>query len=589
MSFRAPTRDIIFSLTGAAGFSALSGVKAFADVDLDTVQAVLEGAASLADDVLAPLNRGGDQVGAKFENGQVIAAPGFADAYRQYRTGGWNGLAAAPEHGGQGLPKSVSLAVFEMVHAANMAFGLCPMLSEAAIEALSVHGTERQKALYLPRLVSGEWTGTMNLTEPRAGSDLALLNTRAEPDGEGGYRLTGTKIFITWGDHDVAENICHLVLARLPDAPPGVKGISLFLAPKRIVGEDGAVGVANALRPASIEHKLGIHASPTCVMLFEGAKAELVGEENQGLAHMFTMMNAARLNVGAEGVGIAERAYQQALAYALERRQGRSPWSEDKTAAIFDHPDIRRTLTLMKAKIEAARGICLSCAVAADLAKHADTAEAREAASLREELLTPIAKGWSTDIGVEVASMGVQVHGGMGFIEETGAAQHYRDARILPIYEGTNGIQAIDLAGRKLSMAGGAAVKALLADIRATAAAMAGGDLSGVAARLAAGADAAERAGDWLSAQKGSADALAGATTYLQLMGDVTGGWMLAKGAVAAAEHIASGEDDPFYAGKIGLARVYAEQVLSRAPALTEAVMGGSEDLQAMTAATLGA
>jgi alkylation response protein AidB-like acyl-CoA dehydrogenase len=589
MTFRAPTRDILFSLTEAAGFDALPNTAAFAEVDLETVEAVLEGAASLTNEVLAPLNRAGDTVGARFENGQVIAAPGFADAYRSYREGGWTSLAAAPEHGGQGLPKAVSLAVFEMVHAANMAFGLCPMLSEAAIEALTAHGTERQKRLYLPKLVSGEWTGTMNLTEPQAGSDLALLHSRAEPDGEGGYRLTGQKIYITWGDHDVAENICHLVLARLPGAPDGVKGISLFLAPKRLVGEDGALGVANALRPASIEHKLGIHGSPTCVMLFEGAKAELVGQENQGLAHMFTMMNAARLNVGMEGVGIAERAYQQALAYALDRRQGRSPWSEDKTAAIFDHPDVRRTLTLMKAKIEAARGVCLSCAVAADLAKHADTAEARAAASLREELLTPIAKGWSTDVGVEVASMGVQVHGGMGFIEETGAAQHYRDARIAPIYEGTNGIQAMDLAGRKLSMAGGAAVKALLADIRATAEAMTDARLSGVAARLAAAADAAERAGDWLMAHKGSADALAGATAYLQLMGEATGGWMLAKGAKAAAARLEEGSDDPFYVGKIAMARVYGDQVLSRAPGLAEAVTGGADDLHALTAAALGA
>jgi alkylation response protein AidB-like acyl-CoA dehydrogenase len=586
MTFRAPTRDILFSLTHAAGFDRLLTSPAYAEVDRETVEAVLDGAAALANEVLAPLNRMGDQAGARFENGQVRAAPGFADAYRAYREGGWTGLAADPDHGGQGLPKAVSLAVFEMVHAANMAFGLCPMLSEAAIEALSVHGTERQKALYLPKLVSGEWTGTMNLTEPQAGSDLALLTTKAEPDGQGGYRITGTKIYITWGDHDVAENICHLVLARLPDAPPGVKGISLFLAPKRLVDEAGGLGVANALRPASIEHKLGIHASPTCVMLFEGATAELVGQENQGLAHMFTMMNAARLNVGMEGVGIAERAYQQALAYAQDRRQGRSPWSEDKTAAIFDHPDIRRTLTLMKAKIEAARGICLSCAVAADLAKHAETPEAREAASLREELLTPIAKGWSTDIGVEVASMGVQVHGGMGFIEETGAAQHYRDARILPIYEGTNGIQAMDLAGRKLSMAGGAALKALLADIRETAAAMTDPRLTSLATRLAAAADAVERAGDWLSAKKGTADALAGATAYLQLMGEATGGWMLAKGAQAAVD---VGGDDPFYAGKIALARVYGEQVLSRASALAEAVMGGGEDLQAMSAAALGA
>jgi len=587
MSFRAPTRDILFSLTAAAGFEGLLDLPTFADTDLETVEAVLQGAAAMADDVLAPLNRGGDKVGAKFENGQVIAAPGFADAYRQYRDGGWTSLAAEVQHGGQGLPKAVSIAMYEMVHAANMAFGLCPMLSEAAIEALTAHGTERQKAIYLPKLVSGEWTGTMNLTEPQAGSDLALLTTRAEPDGEGGYRITGTKIFITWGDHDVAENICHLVLARLPDAPPGVKGISLFLATKKLVDDQGQIGVANTVHPGSIEHKLGIHGSPTCVMLFEGAKAELVGQENQGLAHMFTMMNAARLNVGAEGVGIAERAYQQALGYALERRQGRSPWSEDKTAAIFDHPDIRRTLTLMKAKIEAARGICLSCAVAADIAKHGATPEVREAASLREELLTPLAKGWSTDVGVEVASMGVQVHGGMGFIEETGAAQHYRDARILPIYEGTNGIQAMDLTGRKLSLGGGAAVATLIADIRATIAALTDERLTGVAARLTVAVDAAERAGEWLISKKGTADALAGATTYLQLMGDVAGGWMLAKGAIAAVAKV--GEGDPFYVGKIALARIYADQVLTRAPALVDAIVSGGEDFHSMTLEALGA
>jgi alkylation response protein AidB-like acyl-CoA dehydrogenase len=586
MSFRAPTRDILFSLTHAAEFHRFSHAKAFADIDLETVEAVLEGAAALADNVLAPLNRVGDTVGARFENGHVIAAPGFGDAYRAYREGGWNGLAADPEFGGQGLPKAVALAVFEMVHGANMAFGLCPMLSEAAIEALSAHGTDRQKALYLPRLVSGEWTGTMNLTEPQAGSDLALLNTKAEPDGEGGYRITGTKIFITWGDHDVAENICHLVLARLPDAPPGIKGISLFLAPKYLVGDDGGVGAPNKVRPGSIEHKLGIHGSPTCVMLFEGAKAELVGQENQGLAHMFTMMNAARLNVGAEGVGIGERAYQGALAYALDRRQGKSPWSADKTAVIFDHPDIRRTLGLMKAKIEAARGVCLSCAVAADLAKHADTPQAREAAALREELLTPIAKGWSTDVGVEVASDGVQVFGGMGFVEETGAAQHYRDARITPIYEGANGIQAVDLAGRKLSMAGGGAVKALLSDIRATIAELTDPRLTDVATRLTAGVDAAETASAWLTANKGTAGALAGSTAYLQLMGEVVGGWMLAKGAKAAV--LAQG-DDPFHAGKIALARLYAAQILAGAPALAERVAGGGDDLHALTAAALGA
>ncbi len=587
MTYRTPVRDILFSLTEVAGLGPLLNAGAWPDCDRETVSAVMEAAGAFADGVLAPLNRGGDVIGSRFENGRVRAAPGFADAFRQYGEGGWSGLSADPAFGGQGLPKALALAAFETVHAANMAFGLCPTLSEAAIEALTVHGTPRQQALYLTKLISGAWTGTMNLTESQAGSDLALVTARAEPDGEGGYRLTGTKIFITWGDHDIAENIVHLVLARLPDAPAGVKGISLFLAPRRLVNEDGSLGVDNDLRPASIEHKLGIHSSPTCVMLFEGAKAELIGQPNQGLALMFTMMNAARLNVGMEGVGIAERAYQAARDYALERRQGRSPWSDDKTAVIFDHPDVRRSLVLMKAKIEAARGLCLSTAVAADAARHGATDKAREAAALRAEVLTPIAKGWSTDLGVEVASCALQVFGGMGFIEETGAAQHYRDARILPIYEGTNGIQAIDLAGRKLGMAGGEGIKALLNDVEATAETLAG-DLAGVGERLKAAVDAAGAASTWLSEHKGSADALAGASAYLALMGEVVGGWMLAKGAAAAKARIAAGDSDPFWPGKIALARVYADQVLTLAPGRLVAITAGGEDLQTMTAEMLG-
>ncbi|MDI1365432.1 MAG: acyl-CoA dehydrogenase family protein, partial [bacterium] len=466
MTFRAPVRDIAFSLRHAAGFDRLAA--AYPDADVDTVQAVLEAAGVLAGEVLAPLNREGDLVGAKLENGAVRAAPGFGDAYSQFAAGGWNGLAADPDHGGQGLPKCLEVGVFEMFHAANMALSLCPMLTLGAIEALAHHGSDRQKALYLPRLVSGEWTGTMNLTEPQSGSDLSTITTMATPDGAGGWTITGQKIYITWGDHDVADNIVHLILARTHDAPAGVKGISLFLAPKIRVDDTGALGEANALRVGGLEHKLGIHGSPTCVMLFEGAKAELVGQQGSGLAHMFTMMNAARLQVGAQGVAIAERAYQQALAFALERRQGRSAWTGQASAPLFDHPDVRRTLTLMKARIEAARGICLSTAVAADLATHGASEDERLAAKLREELLTPIAKAWSTDIGVEVASQGVQIHGGMGFIEETGAAQHYRDARIAPIYEGTNGIQAIDLVGRKLGLGEGQAIGDLMDDIRDT-------------------------------------------------------------------------------------------------------------------------
>jgi len=585
MTFRAPVRDIAFSLRHAAGFDSLA--TAFPEADTETVAAVLEAAGQFAADVLAPLNRQGDLVGARLENGVVRSAPGFADAYRQFAQGGWTGLAAATAHGGQGLPKTLEVATFEMVQAANMAFGLCPMLSLGAIEALAQHGTDRQKALYLPRLVSGEWTGTMNLTEPQSGSDLASITTLAIPDGDGGWSISGQKIYITWGDHDVADNIVHLVLARTPDAPPGVKGISLFLAPKVLVDESGAPGKANALRVGGLEHKLGIHGSPTCVMLFEGAKAELVGRLGSGLAHMFTMMNAARLQVGTQGVGIAERAYQQALAFSLERRQGRSAWTGEASAPLFDHPDIRRTLTLMKARIEAARGICLSTAVAADLAARGATEEQRLAARLREELLTPIAKAWSTDIGVAVASDGVQIHGGMGFIEETGAAQHYRDARIAPIYEGTNAIQAIDLVGRKLGLGEGQAIGDLMDDIRDTIDQLKASELSLIGTRLETALNAAADATAWLIERRARAmpDALSGATAYLRLLGDVVGGWMLAKGAIGAA-----GETDAAWAeSKRALARIYAEAVLAQVPGQVAGVKLGGSDLSALTPEVLGA
>jgi len=584
MTFRAPVRDIVFALT-AAGHDELIA-QAFPDLDAETVTAVLEAAGVFAADVLAPLNRVGDLQGARLVDGKVTTAPGFADAYRAFVVGGWNSLSADPDHGGQGLPKAMELAVFEMVDAANMAFGLCPMLTQAAIEALAQHGSERQKRLVLPKLVSGEWTGTMNLTESQAGSDLSLITTMARPDGAGGYRLNGQKIFITWGDHDAADNICHLVLARTPDAPPGVRGISLFLATKRMVNDDGGLGEANRISAASIEHKLGIHGSPTCVMLFEDAQAELVGELNQGLAHMFVMMNAARLQVGVQGVAIAQRAFQQALDFSQERRQGRAPWSDHSPAPIYDHPDVRRTLLLMKAKIEAARAICLTTGVLADLARVAATLDAREAARARQELLTPIAKAWSTDVGVEVASMAVQLHGGMGFIEETGAAQHYRDARIAPIYEGTNGIQAIDLVGRKLRAADGAAMHLICNEIAADAARLKGHDeLTIVGERLALGAAALERATAWLLTNSG-APSLTGATPYLKLAGDVIGGWLLARQALAAV-----GSDQPWLQAKAPLARLYASQVLAQAPGLAEGVTDAtaSVDLEATAADHIGA
>ncbi|KRB52036.1 acyl-CoA dehydrogenase [Phenylobacterium sp. Root700] len=582
MTFRAPLRDLTLALQ-TAGHPALVAA-GFPELDENTVAAILEAAGAFTEEQLAPLNRKGDQVGARYENGAVVSAPGFAAAYQAFVAGGWNSLSADPEHGGQGLTKAMELAVFEMIQAANMAFGLCPMLTQAAIEALALHGDERQKRLVLPKLVSGEWTGTMNLTEPQAGSDLAAVTTRAEPDGKGGYRLTGQKIFITWGDHDAAENICHLVLARLPDSPPGVKGISLFLATKRLVDDEGQLGAANDLRAGSIEHKLGIHGSPTCVMLFEGAQAELVGEVNNGIAHMFVMMNAARLQVGVQGVAIAERAFQQALAFSQERKQGRAVWSAEYPAPLYGHPDVRRSLLLMKAKIEAARAICMTTGVLADQANLAPTEAERTTARQRQELLTPIAKAWSTDIGVEVASMGLQIHGGMGFIEETGAAQHYRDARIAPIYEGTNGIQAIDLVGRKVPMEGGGVMDALCAEMHATVAELKGSAaLASVGARLEVAVAALERATDWVLNNKGP-NALAGATAYLKLAGDVIGGWMLARQALATAQ----GADD-WSKSKSALARIYASQVLAQASGLADGVVEGAADLEAVGAEALGA
>ncbi|MET0293642.1 MAG: acyl-CoA dehydrogenase [Phenylobacterium sp.] len=582
MTFRAPVREIAFSLA-AAGHGDLIKT-AFPDLDEETVGAVLRAAGDFAEAVLAPLNRTGDTVGARYENGRVTCAPGFADAYRQFIEGGWTSLAADPEYGGQGLPKALELGVFQMAQTANLSFSLCPILSQGAIEALSLVGSERQKQLYLPKLVSGEWAGTMNLTEPQAGSDLAALTTRAEPDGAGGYRLFGQKIFISWGDHDAAENILHLVLARLPDAPPGVKGISLFLASKRRLAADATPGGLNDLRPAGIEKKLGLHASPTCVMAFDGAEAELVGTANEGLAHMFVMMNAARLQVGLQGVAIAERAYQQALDYSQERRQGRSVWSGDYPAAIWNHPDVRRTLAVCKAKTAAARGICLMTAVLADLARLAPDPDARAAAKARQDLLTPIAKAWSTDVGVEVTSAALQVHGGMGYIEETGAAQHFRDARILPIYEGTNAIQAIDLVGRKLTMGDGAVLRGLLAEVTTTAEALSATEgLDGVGRRLAQGVLALERASDWLLANRG-VPALAGATAYLDLAGIVIGGWVLGREALLAA-----GADDPWLQGRQALARIYADQVLTQADGRAAAAMVGEADLAALTPEALGA
>ncbi|KQY75166.1 acyl-CoA dehydrogenase [Brevundimonas sp. Root1423] len=587
MTYRAPVRDIAFALQAVAGIDQVAATGAFPDYDAEVLGAVLEAAAQFSEGVLAPLNRIGDQKGSTYANGSVTAAPGFAEAYRQFAAGGWTGLSAPAHAGGQDLPKALELAAYETVHAANMAFGLCPMLSLAAIEALEAHGTPSQKEIYLSRLVSGEWTGAMVLTEPQAGSDLGALTATATPNGDGTYALNGQKIFITWGDHDATDNIVHMVLARLPDAPTGPKGISLFLASKYLVKDDGSLGDRNSFRPVGVEHKLGIHASPTCVMSYEGATAELVGQPNQGLAHMFVMMNAARLAVGVEGVGIAERAYQHALAYALDRRQGRSVWTGEANAPIVDHPDVRRTLSVMKAKVAAARAICLSTGVAADLAKHSATEEERRRWKGREDLFTPIAKAWSTDVGCEVASLGVQIHGGMGFIEETGAAQYYRDARIAPIYEGTNGIQAMDLVGRKLSMDGGQSARDLIADMKATLATLPRLYSGKPVERFAAAIEAVEDATLWLLDRKaavdGAADVLAAADAYLKLLGDVTGGWMLAQGALYARDQLDGGQGDPTWLeGKISLYEVYAANVLGHASSRLAAVGQGGELLERM-------
>lgn len=591
MTYRAPVRDLAFTLD-VVGADQLSATGAFPDYDSDVRDAVLHAAGQFSEEVLAPLNRIGDQRGSTYTEGAVTAAPGFADAYRQFAAGGWTGLSASVSAGGQALPKALELAAYETVHAANMAFGLCPMLSLAAIEALEQVGTEQQKETYLTRLVSGEWTGAMVLTEPGAGSDLGALTATATPNGDGTYSLTGQKIFITWGDHDATDNIVHLVLARLPDAPKGPKGISLFLASKFEVTPDGTLGERNSFRPVGIEHKLGIHASPTCVMAYEGARAELVGRPNEGLAHMFVMMNAARLAVGVEGVGIAERAYQGALAYALDRRQGRSVWTGEASSPIFDHPDVRRSLAVMKAKISAARAICLLTGVAADMAEHAADETDRRRWKAREDLFTPIAKAWSTDVGVEVASAGLQAHGGMGFIEETGAAQHYRDARIAPIYEGTNGIQAMDLVGRKLSMDGGQAAHDLIKDMKTTAAELSRLYSGKPVERFATAIEAVEDATLWLLDRKAdtaaAADVLAGADAYLKLLGDVAGGWLLAKGALLAKARLDAGDGDPAWLeGKMDLYEVYAANVLGHVSSRLAAVGQGGELLKRMTVEAL--
>ena len=469
MPYRSPVADILFSLSAVADLPGMIGRGLAGDLDWDAVRSVVGEAGRFAEEEIAPLNRVGDLAGAVYENGVVRSPPGFADVYRRWAEAGWNGVSAPAEFGGMGLPHLVNVACTEIWNGAAMAFALCPLLTEGAVHALQAFGSRELLDTYLAPMIAGKWTGTMNLTEPQAGSDLNAVRTRAERAEDGSYRLFGQKIFITYGEHDMAENIVHLVLARLPGAPAGTRGLSLFLAPKFLVNADGSLGARNDLRCASIEHKLGIHGSPTCVMVYgdeRGAQAWLIGEENRGLAAMFVMMNAARLAVGTQGVAIGDRSYQQALAYARERRQGRSA-KGDGMSPIIEHADVQRMLMTMKGTVHAARGICHLTGAALDLADHAPTQAERTAAANRAALLTPIAKAFSTDIGDEATSIGVQVHGGMGFIEETGAAQHMRDSRIAAIYEGANGIHGVDLVQRKLPLAGGETVRAEIAQIRA--------------------------------------------------------------------------------------------------------------------------
>lgn len=584
MTYHAPVADTLFFLEHCTSLKRLAETGAVADLTPDLVKSVLEEAGKFAAEKVAPLNRVGDIEGTKFENGVVRMPQGWKETYRAWCAAGWQGLASPVEYGGQGLPIMVNVACSEFWTAASMAWALGPLLTSAAIEAMHAHASEALKQKYLAKLVSGEWTGTMQLTEPQAGSDVGALRTRAERQSDGTYRLKGTKIFISYGEHDMTDNIVHFVLARLPDAPAGTKGISLFLVPKFMVRNDGSPGARNDLRAASVEHKMGIHASPTCVMIYgdgDGAVGYLVGEENKGLACMFTMMNNARLAVGVQGVAIAERATQQAFAYARERKQGQAAGVHDGTAPIIEHPDVKRMLLTMRALTSASRAISLKCADALDRARLLTDAAERKAAFEEGNLLTPVAKAFSTDAGIEVASLGVQVHGGMGYIEETGAAQHYRDSRIASIYEGTNGIQSIDLVIRKITQSGGDTLTRMIEDFRRTVKQLKLSkekSLGGSIARLEAGIGVLDRTSKYLLETLGNdqAAALAGATPYLRIFGLVAGAHYLMETALAAAALRAGGDADPAHAARIEIARFFAENLLPAASGLEAVVIAGA-------------
>ena len=589
-TYVAPVKDMLFAMNELAGLQEIVGLPGNEDVSSDLVEAILDEAGKFASEVVDPLNKVGDKQGNKWNNGVVTTADGFKEAYATFCETGWNGMPASTEFGGQGLPVTVSTAVLEMWKSASISFSLCQMLTLGAVEAIAHHASDELKATYLPNMVSGKWTGTMNLTEPQAGSDLAAIRSKAEPRGDGSYAISGTKIFITWGEHDMAENIIHLVLARLPDAPPGVKGISLFIAPKFLVNADGSLGERNDLICASIEHKMGIHGSATAVMSFGdkgGAIGYLVGEPNRGLEYMFTMMNHARLNVGLEGVGVSERSYQHALAYARERIQGKIIGDKSgEKKPILHHPDVRRMLMDMKSRTEAGRALAYYVAGCMDRAKSHPDADVRAANQRRLELLTPVVKGWCTENAQGITWNGVQVHGGMGFIEETGAAQYMRDARIITIYEGTTAIQANDLIGRKTAKEGGKSMQQLLADIAETGSALrASGNaqLKAIADALGDGIAALDEATNWLIANYDANPqaAAAGSVPFLKLTGIVVGGWLMARSAAVAAERLDAADGD-FYKAKIGTATYFAQHVIPEANSYRDAIVGGAESVLAL-------
>jgi acyl-CoA dehydrogenase len=585
MTYRGPVSEMLFMMRHVGGLERAIEDGTYPDLSLEVVENILQEAARFSGEVLAPINRSADRHGAQLHDGAVTTAPGFKDAYQAWAAGGWNALAAPAEYGGQGLPLLLNAGCSEMWNGACLAFGVAPLLTMGGVEALAAHGSEDLKQRYLEKLVAGEWTATMNLTEPQAGSDLSAIRTRAEPCGDGSYRISGQKIFISYGEHDLTDNIIHFVLARLPDAPKGTRGISLFLVPKILPG-----GSRNDVRCTSLEHKLGIHASPTCTMIYGdggGARGWLIGEEHRGLACMFTMMNSARLSVALQGIAIAERACQDAVAFALERRQGAAPAPNGNgMAPIIEHADVRRMLATMRGLTNAARAIAYDTAAAIDRSHRCQDSAERQAASDRAGLLTPVAKAFATDIAVEVASLGIQVHGGMGFIEETGAAQHLRDARILSIYEGTNGIQAIDLVTRKLPLSGGETVRRQINAMRQIAGKLAQADcpnLQAAAPQLGKAVDSLERATRFMLdalADNATEEALAGATPYLRLFAIAQGGALLGASALAAHRAASAGDNDPTNAGRVQLARFFADNIAPCAPGLADAVVGGAASLK---------